>query len=283
MIRIAFLGSDSTHTEAFAKQINNENSPFYNQARVVSIWGENHDQAATKAHLLKIPKVAQTPEEALENVDLAMVIGRFGDSHFLPAKKALEAGIPTFVDKPFTLSFKEAEILADFAQKKNNLLCSCSPLRFCKEVKEVLASHDQLRPMESLTVSAPLYCLDLQGDARFKSVFFYGIHGIEVLLEILGDQVESVQIVKGLTSTEVLLQMGEKTALLHFVDRVDEFYSFQIFRKQETRFYSIALDESYYPGLLSFLLEEFIHKKRTIPLSSTLKAISILEEVQHAL
>ena len=102
MIRIAFLGSDSTHTEAFGNRMNGADGPFRSIAKVVSIWGVDPEQTATKARALGIEKVAATPHDALENVDFAMVIGRFADAHLEPALAAIERGVPTFVDKPFT-------------------------------------------------------------------------------------------------------------------------------------------------------------------------------------
>ena len=73
MIRIAFLGSDSTHTEALGRRINGPESAYTGWARVVSIWGEDPVQTADKADQLGIECVASGIKEALEDTNLAMV------------------------------------------------------------------------------------------------------------------------------------------------------------------------------------------------------------------
>src|SRR5207244_2395257 len=111
----------------------------------------------------------------IDGIDLAMVLGRFGDSHFQPARLALERGLLTFVDKPLTTSFDEARKLADLARSSKGRLVSSSPLRFAKELEE--ASKAKVRP-GFVGVSAPANCIDLGDDRRFQSTFFYGIHAV---------------------------------------------------------------------------------------------------------
>lgn len=280
MIKIAFLGCDSTHTEAFGNRINGENSIYKNIVTVTSIWGVDGKQAAEKADKLRIPKCAKTIEEAIEGVDLAMVIGRFGDSHYMPAEMAIKKGIATFVDKPFTTDLKEAKALADLAKKNNVKMCSSSPLRFANEIvnaKEV-AKTSQL---VSVTVSAPAHCIDLQGDKRFESTFFYGIHGIEMLLELMGEKVDNVEMQNDGNTINVLMKFGKRTATLNLIRNADEFYSFSAIFKDKILSASVNLDGSYYSGMLDFILNRFYPGKETIPLQSTVDAISTLEFIEN--
>jgi len=189
MIRIALLGSDSTHTEAFASRINKLDGPYYGVAKVTSIWGEDYDQANIKASALGIDRVSNTPAEALANADLAMVIGRFGESHFQTAMMAIEARIPTFVDKPFTVDIQQARNLATAAREQNVYLASASPLRFAKEVYELKAIISSRVGLKCVTASVPANCIDLGSDPRLNSSFFYGIHGLEVMFEIAGHDI----------------------------------------------------------------------------------------------
>jgi predicted dehydrogenase len=134
VIRIAFLGCDSSHTEAFANRINPLGALFNGRAKVVSIWGEDLSQATVKATALGIDRVAATPADALEGVDLAMVIGRFGESHFTAAMAAIDAGLPTFVDKPFTVNNVEARHLATMARKRGIHWPLCRPCALQKKL-----------------------------------------------------------------------------------------------------------------------------------------------------
>ena len=62
MKRIAILGSDSTHTGAYAAVIRSE--AFRSQICIDSIWGTDSAATRLKAASLGIPRVGATPEEA---------------------------------------------------------------------------------------------------------------------------------------------------------------------------------------------------------------------------
>ena len=79
MIRIGMIGADSTHTEAWTQLVNPPDSPLFGRAQVVKLWGEDAEQAGAKAKQWQIPAVVGTPEEALTDVDLVMVVNRYGE------------------------------------------------------------------------------------------------------------------------------------------------------------------------------------------------------------
>jgi predicted dehydrogenase len=282
VIRIAFLGCDSTHTEAFANLINFPGAPYYGLARVVSIWGEDSSQLISKAKSLRIDRVASSPQEALENVDLAMVIGRFGDSHFAPAMAAIKARIPTFVDKPFTVSSAEARLLSDKAYENNVPLLSASPLRFSKEVVDLKRFIGSGELVDSVVVSVPATCTDLGLDLRLNSAFFYGIHGLEMLLELTGHNVKDVSVNYGAEIISAQIEFGNGlSALLQLVRNVPEFYEVKIYSKSGEQHQNIALDGSYYKHELSSILKDFMTGQPVVPIKSTLTAIEILERIDR--
>ncbi len=281
MYKIAFLGADSTHTEAFGELINGTQSKFSGKAKVISIWGKDFFQAQEKSGLIGIGRVCHTAEEALEGVDLAMVIGRFGDDHFLPASIALSRSIPTFVDKPFTSTLEEAKDLKDLAMKQNTLLASSSPLRFCKEIalfKEIISRSGG---GGHTTVSAPLNCIDLGLDQRLNSAFFYGIHGVEILLELEDSNVIDFKIENkefGL-EVKVLFEDG-KVSFLKFVKDMPEDYFIEFIDGDKVSKAKVVLDGSYYLKEVEMILSDFIRGKSFIPIESSISAIRILEEVE---
>lgn len=281
MIRIALLGCDSTHTEAFASRINGPDAPFAQRARVVSLWGENAIQAREKAAKLAIGRVAASPEEALQDADFAMVIGRFADSHFKPARAALEHGIPTFVDKPFVPRRAEAETLAELSRAKRVPLCSSSPLRFAKEVralKQMLAGPGAA--WTCVAATAPATCTDLGPDPRLDSAFFYGIHSLEVLLELAGHDITRTELLFGEGAITVHLDVGTgRTAAFQLIRNTPEFYRVDVYTPAACKSAEIELDGSYYGDLLRFLIDEFCVGRATIPLDSTIAAIGLLERI----
>jgi hypothetical protein len=276
MIRIALLGCDSTHTEAFGQLINGADAPFGAEAKVVALYGVDMEQARTKATALAIPRVAASPDEALHEADFAMVIGRFADSHTAPALAAIERGIPTFVDKPFTESVVQARKLIAAARTNGVPLCSSSPLRFAKEVVELRQGDG---PATFLS-SAPAVCTDLGPDPRLNSAFFYGIHALEMLIELAGHDIETKQITYGRRFINVHLDMTNgNAAQLQLVRDTPEFYSIGRIDAAGQTHRTIELDGAYYRAEMKHLLEEFLPGKQRIPLESSETAIALLEEI----
>ena len=282
MIKIAFIGCDSTHTEAYAKLFNFESSPLFGKAIVKSIYGESLEQAKEKAKKLNIHEISESLESAIEDVDLVMVIGRFGESHYKPTVEIIKKGIPVFVDKPFTVDINQAKKLSDLSKNFGTKLCSSSPLRFCKEVlewKEKLKkiSHDLL----SINVTVPANCTDLGPDPRLNNSFFYGIHGIEILLELSGHDILRIDYQYHKSKINVILTSSDKkNHVLNLLTDVSEFYWLDIHTKKESFHRNINLDESYYKNVGEFLIYDFINGKKTVNLESTLLAVSILDHIE---
>jgi predicted dehydrogenase len=275
VIRIAFLGCDSTHTEAFARLINFPDAPFAGVAKVVAIQGLDAEQAQRKAADNGIARVAASLAEALEGVDLAMVIGRFADGHFAPALAAIERGVPTFVDKPFTDTSAHACALIERAHAKGVALCSSSPLRFAAELAAMRGSG-----AATYLSSAPAVCTDLGPDPRLNSAFFYGIHALEMLLELAGHDIETKQITYGRRFINVHLDMKSgNAAQLQLVRDTPEFYSIGRIDSGGQQLTNINLDGSYYRAELDHLLNEFLPGKRGIQLESSAAAVALLEEI----
>jgi hypothetical protein len=281
MYKIAFIGADSTHTEAFGEIINGPKSKFLGVAKVISIWGKDFLQAQEKSRSIGIERVCHTVEEALEGVDIAMVIGRFGDDHFLPASISLNMSIPTFIDKPYTSTLEEARSLNEMAIKHNTLLASSSPLRFCKEIALVKEIISRSSGEGYAIVSIPLNCIDLGSDPRLNSAFFYGIHGVEMLLELISSRVIDFMVEKKDFGIEVkvLFQNG-KFSFLKFIQNMPEDYLIEFIDGDKFNKVKVELDGSYYLKEVEMILSDFIQRKPFIPIESSISAIEILEGVE---
>lgn len=283
MYKIAFLGADSTHTEAFGQIINGPKSKFSSIAKVISIWGKDFLQAQEKGKLIGVERVCDSIEGALEGIDLAMVIGRFGCDHFLPASISLSRSIPTFVDKPYTVSLDEAIALSEMAARQNTLLASSSPLRFCKEmvIAKDLISRSSKKGF--VTVSIPLNCVDLGSDPRLDSAFFYGIHGVEILLELIGNRLIDFVVERRGFGIEVkILFEGGKVSYLKFIKDMPEDYFIQIIDEDNSNILKVELDGSYYLKEVEMILGDFIRGMPFVPIESSISAIKILEAVEAA-
>lgn len=190
MIRIGMIGADSTHTEAWTQLVNLPDSPLFGRAQVVKLWGEDGEQAREKAQQWQIPAVVASPAEALTDVDLAMVVNRYGDDHTEHARLAIRAGLPTFVDKPFANDMADVHSLVNLSTERDVPLMSCSALRYAGEIQDL---------QERMAGFGALNCAVVSGaaagdfpDPRALHPFFYGIHAVELLHTLLGGGAEAV-------------------------------------------------------------------------------------------
>ncbi|MGB5050034.1 MAG: Gfo/Idh/MocA family oxidoreductase [Caldilineaceae bacterium] len=190
MIKIGMIGADSTHTESYTKLVNLTEGPLFGRAQVVKLWGEDHTQAQEKASQYQIPQVTATPAEAMSGVDLVMICNRYGDDHTAPARLAIEAGLPTFVDKPFANDFDDVRALVNLAADKGTPLMSCSAVRYAVEVLALQPRLAEFGPLNLAVTSGPA-----AGDfpnPRARHPFFYGTHPVELLHTLLGPRAEAV-------------------------------------------------------------------------------------------
>ncbi len=133
MIRIGIIGTENSHAMAFAQAINlpDENGKMrFPDVRVVGVYGPDLESARQIINETGVDFLAEKPEDFFGKVDAMIVTCRKGSLHAQYAKPFLEAGLPMFIDKPFTVDLAEAKELAKISEEKGAALCGGSG---CKE------------------------------------------------------------------------------------------------------------------------------------------------------
>jgi len=283
MIKVAILGSDSTHTEAYTELVNRSGAPFYKKARVLWLWGADFGQARRKAARLGIPHIVRTPEEAVRDADFVMVLNRFGEDHFRNAKIAIEAGKPIYVDKPLTNNPTEAEQLFHLSQKKCVPLISFSPYRFSREVARMRSYAGKIHPFAAV-ITAP-YASEQIKDSRADNIYFYGIHAAEILFSVFGSDIRSVSAVKsdsGIVGTTIY--RDGRHAILHLLFCSDELYHVTLLGGKEIRESRIDPRGDFYKRSLGMLLGKFLKGDTTFaPFQDSIKSIHLLQTIEKQL
>lgn len=286
MIKIAILGCDSTHTEAYTTLINDTQGPFHQAAKVCWIWGESKEQAIKKAEILNIENVLDEPDpHSLKNADLIMVVGRFGDSHFKPAMAAIESGKPVFVDKPFTNSDKEAAAIIAFADEKNVPLISFSPLRFADEVLLLRSQYPDSSNIQTIIATSPMITRTILDD-RVNSVYFYSIHAVDMLLSFIKKSPVSVSAHKYDRGVWVTIIFEDhRVSTLNLTIDQPETYQITLF-DLDGKIINVNIDPDgqYYKNTLSFLFKEISSLNMgEVTLTQSYDSIRILTAVEKSL
>lgn len=192
MIRFGMLDFDTSHCVAFTERLNGlaaDKEQLVDGGKVVvGCPGESHLAAKlvpgyTEAmKKLGVPLVDR-PEEMIGKVDAMLIESVDGTVHYERAKPFLEAGLPCFIDKPFTCSAADARKIIDLAEKKMVPVFSSSSLRFASEVVDYVADPKHGKILGCVAYSP---CSLSPIPERNAGLFHYGIHGVEILYTLMG-------------------------------------------------------------------------------------------------
>ena len=189
-MNIGIVGAENSHTAAIAKLINVEKR--IPGVRVTHVWGETKAYAKAAAEAGQIPHIVARPEDMIGQVEAACVDHRHGKFHLPAVKPLLEAKLPLFVDKPFCYRKAEGKrFLARAAELK-------VPVASYSVLPKQQSFVDFKREMRKL---GTIYSLVSTGPCDIKSkhggIFFYGIHQVDMILNLLGYDMAHGEIVRG--------------------------------------------------------------------------------------
>jgi hypothetical protein len=197
MVRIGLVDFDTSHVVAFTQRWNHADCPeeqWVEGGTVVagcpgvSYLAPDRVAGYTQQVLNYGVEIVERPEDLLDKVDAVCVESVDGSVHLERARLFVQAGLPVFVDKPFTCSVKDALELVSLAQKKATALFSSSSLRYALEVQEVKAHEPEYGAVVGADAysPAPLH-------PRNPGLFHYGVHAVETLFALMGPGCVAVQ------------------------------------------------------------------------------------------
>lgn len=187
--RIGIIGLDTSHSVAFTKALNGaEPMAGFKGFKIVAAYpkGSNDIESSTTripGYTEEVKKlgveIVNSIEELLAKVDFVLLETNDGRPHLEQALLVLKAGKPMFIDKPVASSLKDAIAIYDASKKYKVPIFSSSSLRYMQSVQDVLAGK-----IGSITGA------DTFSPATYEKthpdLFWYGIHGVEVLFAVMG-------------------------------------------------------------------------------------------------
>jgi predicted dehydrogenase len=119
------------------------------------------------------------------HVDGMLIESLDGSVHYERAKPFLEAGIPCFIDKPFTCGIRDARMLSELAATHGVPIFSSSSLRYAPDVVGYAAdpSHGAVN---GVLVYGPAPLNDVDPQKRNPGLYHYGVHSVEILYALMG-------------------------------------------------------------------------------------------------
>ena len=194
--KVGIIGLDTSHAIAFTKIMNVEKDPAVAGFRMVAAyqWGSRDIISSTNRYSKYIPQMQEmgveivpSIDDLLAKVDVVCLETNDGREHFWQAEKVFASGKRVFIDKPLAHNLKDALKIYEAGRKYNAQYFSSSALRFGNVAKAARAGeYGKIRGAALISPSP----LEEQGTHNYYT--WYGIHGFEPLVAIMGMGVEKV-------------------------------------------------------------------------------------------
>ena len=178
------------------------------------------------------------PEELIGQVDAVMSTARDGKYHAPWAQPLIKAGLPAFIDKPFTSDPCEALSLARLAKEMRVPISGGSSVPLSPDINRlrtlVREKGDSLRGGD---ITAPVSLVNDYGN-----FWFYASHLVECTLHVFGEDPQWVWASRTANGVTAIVHYPAIEVTQHFTDGAYH-YSGTLYAKDETVHVPISLDE----------------------------------------
>ncbi len=213
----------------------------------------------------------------LGNIDALIVDHRHPKYHLKAAEPFVKAGIPTYVDKPFCYRLEEGKAFLAMAEELKTPVTSFSSIAQTDGTFDMKKQIDAMGEISHIIMSGPA---DL--DSPYGGIFFYGVHLVEPLIYMFGDNVRKVRITRsGKNATASLIYADDRIATLIFRHLSYGWKTF-VENKDGTVELKSRVTESDPPRNDADMVEMFRTGKEPRSHESILKGIAILEALERS-
>lgn len=274
-IRIGIIGAENSHTIGYGKMFNVDKK--FPGLEVKYVWGETEALAKTAMEKGSIPAMVKDPKEMMGKIDALIVDHRHGKYHLEAATPFVKAGIPTFIDKPFCYRVEEGKKFLAMAQKAGTPVTSYSGLAHSAntaDIKEQVASMGEINHVVSY---GPVDINSVWG-----GVFFYGVHLVEPLMYIFGEDIAKARVTRNeKNATASLAFANGMLATLIFMDKT---YKFEMYAETKSGITPLKsrLEEEEPGKAYTDMVEMFRTGKEPRSHQSILKGIAVLEALEKS-
>jgi predicted dehydrogenase len=190
VLKAGVIGLDTSHAPAFARLLNGpEATGDLAGVRVVAAFPGGSSDIPPSADRVKgyteefqkmSIEIVPSIDELLKKVDVVLLESVDGRPHLEQAIPVLRAGKPVFIDKPVAGSLADAVAIFDLAKQLNVPCFSSSSLRFSKGILG-MRNDEKVGKVTGCEARGPCSL-----EPHHPDLFWYGIHGTEILFTIMG-------------------------------------------------------------------------------------------------
>ena len=205
--KIGIIGLDTSHSVAFTKALNGTSAQGF---KIVAAYPNG--SADIESSVKRIPgyteevkkygvEIVGSIAELLSKVDFVCLETNDGRPHLQQALEVFKAGKPVFIDKPVAASLTDTIAIYELAKQYKVPVFSSSSLRYMETAQQV--AKGKIGKVQGADCFSPATL-----EATHPDLFWYGIHGVELLYTVMGIGCKQV---KRTSNKDVELVVGEWT------------------------------------------------------------------------
>jgi len=282
-LRIGMVGLDTSHCVAFTGILNDESNPHYIPgARVVAAYPSfspdveaSHGRVEGFTEKLKTDygvEMVEGVEALCERVDAVFIESVDGRRHLSEYRPVAVAGLPCFIDKPMTVSHREAKEIERLSKEHDARVFSSSSLRLVPEIQAAATDREGIGEIQAAHVFSPASL-----EPTNPGLYWYGVHGVEMLYTLMGPGCESLA---GFSSDELDVVVAQwkdgRRATYSGTRLATHDYGAVVHGTEATRAFVCALQDIYVP-LVERAVEFFRGAPPPVPIETTVEMMAFIE------
>jgi predicted dehydrogenase len=280
--RIGMLGLDTGHCIAFTQAFNAPDAGDKYRGYKVTAACPKGTELVTEWKD-RIPKfteevrgqgveIVDSIDALLGRVDVVLITCIDGNKHLELATPVIKAGKPLFIDKPFIASYSDACAIVEAARKYNTPMFSSSSMRYLTGIENVSETTGKITGVDTYAPAAI--------EPHHPDLFWYGIHGIEILFAVMGAGCKSVRRIYT-PETDIVVGVWDDNRLGTYrgMRNGKNAYGATVFGEKNV--IHLNKDEGYGP-LLVKIAEFYDTKTAPFPVEQTLEIIAFMEAADES-
>jgi len=274
-VRIGIIGAENSHTVGYGKLFNVDKK--FPGVEVLYVWGETEEFARNAMEKGSIPNMVEDPMEMMSKIDALIVDHRHAKYHLEAATPFVKAGIPTFIDKPFCYRVEEGKKFLAMAHEHGTPVSSYSSIAHSE------ATFDMQQQVASLgDINQVIRYGPVELDSKYGGVFFYGVHIVQPLMYMFGDNIEKVKVSREGINGNATLVFGSGLFATLIFRKLTRGWETYVETKDGLKELTSQVEEGDPPKHYVDMVEMFRTGKEPRSHESILKCVAVLEALERS-
>lgn len=283
VIRIGMIGTDTSHCRAFTQMFHDEkhaaHQPGFRVVAAYPSFSPDVESSASRVNQYKNElkeefgvKLVESIDALLGQVDVVMIESVDGRRHLPELRPVAKAGKPVYIDKPFAASLADAKEMVRIIKEAKLPAFSTSSLRFDSAFVNFNKEKDKHGKALGCDAFSPAHL-----EPTNPGLFWYGIHGVEILYTIMGTGCKKVEC----SSTDdgdvaVGTWRDGRLGTMRGIRKGAAGYGAWVLT-EKGKPQMLMSKGDYYPSLIAAMARFFRTKEAPVPIEETLEIMAFID------